>query len=445
MKIPIVTGYLNYLKDKKTIETWIDNAKDLQGLYEGAIAQQGVGSIFQILQDQDTKLDKFKEVSIDEYLEKPIPDITKDLVLTNPNISQMQTVYSVLIAQDHKVTASSDAGQSIIDEVMMRMEDDNTPWSLAVQHMASSIVLRGNVLLQTEFDDMRTPLGIKVVDPKWYKAELQQDGDRQKWFIGRYVDGEFQKIESPNIRFQGINTLVGERLARSPLQTAVWPALAEDKMLKTLQSLMDVSLFSQRIIKILELEIAKILPNSTEADRKALVTSAEAKIKVAGKTKPNQPIVLTDNIEVGTSSNGSTGITWVDILSRLFDRKIFSGGNQPPFIGGSNEFVAESSSTSQLRFFSAYLGYGQLILKECSEWAWTRILRSQGNSDDVIYTSKTIDSFTRVEEAQTFNEIMKGIRLATSSGIPIDLAIMMYEESSGNEFTADIKERIIQL
>ena len=213
LRIPIWSDYQDRktLALQKDIKNYITAAREL---FEGAAVNTGVGSILSILIDEDSKLERFKEVSIDDYPNTPIPDQVMNMVKTNPNLSQMQTVYSVLIAQDHKITADTDSGQRIIDEYRDMFQEKNNPWSLAVQHMASSIITRGNVLMETEFDESRNLLGIHVVDTKWYKAELIQEEEGQRWYIGRYIDGKFKKIESPNIRFQGINTLVGDRLAR---------------------------------------------------------------------------------------------------------------------------------------------------------------------------------------------------------------------------------------
>ena len=442
MRLPFISDYLAYKRDMATIDRFIDSQREL---YEGAAAITNVpDSIYSIIVDENSRQERFEQVSITDYLDKPIPDIVKNLVKTNANVSQIQTIYSVLIAQDPVVTASSDRAQRIIDDAMGLMEEMNNPWSLAIQHMASSISMRGNVLLETEFGMGRMFKGIHVVDPKWYHARLVDEKGSQKWLVGRYINSIFTPIDSPNIRFQGINTLVGERLARSPLQAAVWATLAEQEMLMTLQSLMQVNLFSQRIIKILEMRIAEVLPNATEEQRKRFVDSARERIKAAGKTKPNQPIVLTDNVEVGTAQSGSQGITWVDILSRLFDRKIFSGGNTPPSIAGSNEFVAESSMEGQIGFFSTYMLSGQAIIKDCSEWAWTRVLRAQGNSDEVTYSSKSIDSHSRVQNAKAFAEIMRGIKIATSAGMDLDTAVKWYEFESETTIPADVIEMIEQ-
>ena len=441
MKIPLLTDFLNYRRDIKELDAYVDSARELM---EGPNAiTNSLESMLSIVVDESSQLEKFEKLTIADYLDKPIPDLVTTLVKTNASVSQMQTVYSVLIAQDPRITADTDAGQRIIDAELAQMEDMNSPWSLSVQHMASSIITRGNVLLETEFDEFRSFQGIHVVDPKWYHAKLIDTQGSQRWVIGRYINSEFTPIDSPNIRFQGINTLVGERMARSPLQTAVWPALAEADMLSTLQSLMNVTLFSQKIIKILERKIMEVLPNAPQNVRDKFVNSAHEKIKAAGNVEPNKPIVLTDNIEVGTSTNGSSGITWVDMMSRLFDRKIYSGGNQPPIVGGSNEFVAESSSRSQLSFYSTYLVSGQQIIKDCAEWAWTRVLRSQGNASNVVYSSKSIDSFTRVEEAKAFGEVVKSIQTATAAGLSIEAAITWYEYNTDTTLPDNVKSLII--
>ena len=183
MKIPFWEKFQSKrkLEFQKKLNSYINANRQL---FEGAAISLGVGSIFSILIDEDSKLERFKEVSLDDYLNTPIPDLVMNLIKTNPNLSQMQTVYSVLISQDHKITADTDSGQRIIDEYLDMLEDLNNPWSLAIQHMASSIVIRGNILMETEFDDMRNLLGVYVVDPKWYKAELMQEKRGQKWYLG---------------------------------------------------------------------------------------------------------------------------------------------------------------------------------------------------------------------------------------------------------------------
>lgn len=386
----------------------------------------------------------FEKVSPKEIDGLPIPEAIVKLVKSDPTMDLAVSVFSTLTSQDHHMSAESDRAQREIDSILQMLEEKKNPFSLFVSHMATSIVIRGNVLVESIFLEGEVD-NLYALDPLWVEwREVTEEGSA-RWAMGQYREGDWKEIESPNWYWESIGAIVGERTGRSPLQTAIPSIIDNSSMRNSLHSILDRMAFTKRMIKIKALEMARLAADDSEfneEDINTLTDEAEKFIEEWKTLGVNDIPYFSDIMEWETDPGAGSGLDFTDKIDRMDDRKSLRGTKTPPSIAGSNEFTAESSAKNQTMFYSALLSGGQEAMKRSAEFCFRRFLRSRGIIDDPIFTSKSVDVVARVEEAKAFNEIMKGIRVATSSGINVEHAIELYEESSGNKFTPTIKEKI---
>ena len=282
------------------------------------------------------------------------------------------------------------------------------------------------------------PANIFVVNPNAFEWRLSD-----QWRLGQYDDNrQWQEIESPNVRWDSLNPLVGERIGRSPILSAIPHQIRDEELMASWSKLVHTQAFVKRFIEIKVLRMKEL--GYTDEQITAAVATAKVELKKWENLKDNQYPTNTDiigwNSEQGARIGNGAGL--VDTSSRVYARKGFQGVKLPPFIAGSNEFTAETSSNSQSRLYSVRIAAGQEILKLQIEWAFRRFLRSRGNSEDPIFSTKPFDVESRKIESEAFHAMILAIKDAVEAGMTLTQAINLYESTTGTTLDAGVESDI---
>ena len=183
--------------------------------------------------------DKFLQVSIKDIQDEELATLLPKVIKSDPSIDQAVDFFCTLTTQDHKITCSSDRGQREIDEINQLLEEKKNPLSLSVAHCASSLIMRGDICAETEFTENLEIENFWINDPTWVEWRLLTEKGQTRWALGHYKNSKWVEIDSPNIYYLSANPLIGERVSRSPLQTALFPAVAQSAMVNSLQRILE--------------------------------------------------------------------------------------------------------------------------------------------------------------------------------------------------------------
>ena len=396
---------------------------------------------------EETSKTNFEQVTVKDLMDSDIDKILPKIIKSDPSIDQASDFFTTLTTQDHKMTAETDRAEREIEEINEILAERNSPLDLQVAHCASSLIMRGDICAETEFSDDMEPLNFWINDPTWVEWRLVKDGNTEKWALGNYKGGQWVEIDSPNVFYLSGNPLIGERSSRSPLQTALFPAISHSSMIKSLQSILDVHAWAQTLFSVQKLELIKLSqdPNADmEDDVNTQIKKAMALIsEKLAKKKPDQIMGMTNDIKPVEMTGGGESYTFTKDIGELYDKRISMGSKLPSNVGG-NQSRADYSTRSQNLFYSLYLQSGQQNIGDAMEWGYKRFLIARGVTDDPIYTSKSVNVESRRIEAESFQEVMKGIDQAVKAGVPLPLAIEFFEEQAGQIISANLKAKIVE-
>ena len=385
----------------------------------------------------------FEPTSIKDLMSEDLDTLIPKTIKSDPAIDQAYDFFTTLTTQDHKVTAETDRAEREILEINQILEERKNSLRLSVMHCASSLIMRGDICIEAEFNDEGEPLNLWVNDPSWVEWRLVSEGDSSRWALGQYKSGEWEEIVSPNVYYLSGNPLVGERSSRAPFQTALFPALSQTSMISSLQTILDVQAWAQTLFSVQKLEMIKIQAADGEIDdvNKQVKEAMDLINKVLSKKRKDQIMGMTDDIQPVELGGSGENLTFTKDIGELYDKRTAMGSKTPSTIGGAQQ-RADYSTRQQSLFYSLYLQTGQDDIGTCIEWAYKRFLISRGIVDDPIYTSKPMNVESKRIEAEAFQEVMEGINKAVQAGMPLPLAIDFYEEESGTTFSAKLKSRI---
>ena len=392
------------------------------------------------LQTEQPNKHRFEPVSESDLLKLTEDKLIPKMVKSDSLLDLTVDTYATLVGLEHKLTAETSRTERIIGEVLQMLDEKNSPLSLHVSHIATSLICYGNAVVETEFEDMM-PVNVHVVPPYAFEWRMTD-----RWRMGQYDDDrQWQEITSPNVRWESVNPLVGERVGRSPIITAIPNRLRDEKLLDNWSKIIANQAFVKRYIQIEAIKMKAAGYSDAQIDK--AVTKAEKDIAGWKNLQPNEIPTSTDaatwNSEQGARTGSGAGL--VDTSNRVYDRGALRGAKMPPFIAGSNEFTAETSSDSQSRLYSVRIGAGQEITKSLIEWAIRRFIRTRGNSGDPIYTTKHFDAEERKVEAEAFHAMVLAIKDAVEAGISLEIAFDLYESVTGTTIDAEIKAKIAEL
>ena len=392
----------------------------------------------------------FETVTVKELEDTNLHTLLPKIIKSDPAIDQIVSFFTTLVPQNHSVTAETSRGENAIQEILQMLEEKKNPLSLVVSHCASSLIMRGDICIETEFNESNKPENIWVPDPRWVEWRLISEKGNQRWALGNYNSNSsgrgsssiWKEIVSPNVHYISGEPLIGERSSRSPLQTALFPALSQSAMIRTLQSILDVHAWAQTVFVVKKLELIKLESEGADIeDVNAQIKEAMALIKKLGKKRPDQVMGVTDDIEPMEMGGSGDKYLFTKDIGQLYDKRVAMGSKVPATIGGPAE-RSDYSTKEQGLFYSAYLQSSQERIRDAVEWAIKRFLRSMGVADDPIYTSKSINVQARMIESEAFLAVMTGIKAAVDAGMPLPLAIDIFEEEAGQKFSAKLKARI---
>ena len=389
---------------------------------------------------------KFEKVKTSDLKDLSIADLAIKMVKSDPLLDMTVAYYCTLVSLEHTLTAESDAGQRAINEINEMLEFKKIPLSLLVSHIASSMIVRGNVCVERVFDEKSMPSSIYSVDPRWFEWRLMDAGiDGQRWFLGQYTGEQntWEKLaETPHVLWLSVNPLIGERSGRSPLATAFDPLIKDTELLDDLSEVVRTQAFVRRFIQYQTLKMKEL--NYSESAIATLTAEAAADMNKWANLGPDEIPTSSDVVQWNQESGatGRGGLSFVDVVDRVYDRKSLRGAEMPPALAGTSEFATETSIQTQGKFYSVNLGSGQERLAYLIEWAYRAFLRSMGVRADPILSTKRVNALERIEEAKAFEAMMQGIERAVNAGIPLPTAIKMYEAESGQTFPADVIDEI---
>ena len=403
----------------------------------------GAIGIFGGLQENTDGKEFFEQVKIKDLENEGLDTLLHKVIKSDPAIDQIASFFTTLTTQQHQVTSESSRGERAIAEIIDLLEEKRNPLSLAVQHCASSLIVRGDICIETEFNEANRPENLWVPDPRWVNWRLVSEDGTQRWGLWTYGTGKWEEIKSPNVHYIAGEPLIGERSSRSPLQTALFPAISQSSMINSLQSILDIHAWAQTVFSVKKLELIKL------ENEGAQIEDVNAQINMAmeliagklAKKRPDQVMGVTDDIEPMKLPGGGEDYTFTKSIGELYDKRVSMGSKTPTTVGGPAE-RADYSTKEQGLFYSAYLLSSQEHIKAAIEWGFRRFMRSMGVSADPVYTSKSVNVQARMIEAEAYQAVMKGIGEAVKAGMPLPLAIEFFEEESGQTFSADLKARI---
>ena len=389
---------------------------------------------------------KFEKVKTSDLNDLSIVDLVVKMVKSDPLLDMTVDYYCTLVSLEHTLTAESDVAQRAINEINEMLEFKKIPLSLLVSHIASSMILRGNVCVERVFDENNMPSSIYSVDPRWFEWRLMDAGvDGQRWFLGQFTGEQdtWEKLaETPHVLWLSVNPIVGERSGRSPLATAFDPLIKDTELLSDLSEVVRTQAFVRRFIQYQTLRMKEL--NFSQSDISQMTNEASDDMKKWAGLGPDEIPTSSDvvqwNQEQGATRQG--GLSFVDTVDRVYDRKSLRGAKMPPALAGTSEFATETSIQTQGKFYSVNLGSGQERLAYTVEWAYRGFLRSMGIRGDPILSTKRVNALERMEEAKAFESVMQGVERAVNAGIPLPTAIKMYEAESGMTFPADVVDEI---
>ena len=398
--------------------------------------------------EQDKKY-YLEQISPKDVESTDIRKLLPKVIKSDPALDQASDFFTTLTTQAHTITAEDDRTEREINEITEFLEAEGNPLDLNVMHAASSLIMRGDICVETEFDDNGEIVNLWVNDPIWVEWRMVADPQKNttRWALGHYSKAIWEEIKMPyraNVYYLAGNPLIGERTSRSPLQTAVFPALSQTQMIKSLQSILDIHAWAQTLFSVQKLELMKIQAmEGSEIDDVdgEVMTAMELINTVLAQKKPHQVMGMTDDIKPVELGGGGEKLTWTTDMGNLYDKRVSMGSKTPSTVGGQQQ-RADYSTRQQNLFYSVYLQSGQENLAKTFVWSYTRMLRSRGNTGTPIYSSKSVNVEARRIEAEAFQEIMKGIGEAVNAGIPLPCAIELFEEQAGQTFPADLKSKI---
>ena len=417
----------------------IDNRREFIGPLE---INSNVG-IFGLI-GEDRGKEVYKQVSLKDLQNEDLRTLIPKVVKSDPAIDQVTAFFQTLTTKNHKVTAETDAGQRLVDGLLEMLRLQKNPLSLAVNHCASSLILWGDICIETEFDENRNPKNLWVIEPHKVEWRLLPENNSTRWAMGTYRDGNWVEIDSPNVEYIAGAPMVGERSSRSPIQAGLFPALSQSAMLANLESIIAVQAWSQTIYSIQKLEMLKLQAEGAEIDDiNAEIKSAKEQLSKLKDKMPSQILALTDDIKAIGLQGGGVDMLWTKEMGTYQDKRVSQGTKTPTTVGGPQE-RADYSTKQQGLFYSALLENGQENIQYAIEWAFTRFLRAMGSSDTVHLTSKSSDVVSRQIEAETFLDMMLAVKAAVDAGMTLPTAIQAYEEESGQTFSDELKNRILK-
>ena len=388
----------------------------------------------------------YEEVTLKDLKEMDLQKLIPKVIKSDPAIDQSVDFFTTLITQQASITSENDRAEREIQELNEIFEERNNPLSLNIAHCASSLIMRGDILAETEFDENAEPINFWVNDPVWVEWRLISSGNTSRWAMGQYSKGTWQEIDTPNVFYLSGNPLVGERSSRAPLQTALFPALSQTGMIKSLQSILDIHAWAQTLFKYKKLELLELSGNENVDMDKSVnqqITEGMNLIKLLGKKKPDQIMGITDDIEPVEMPGGGDKLTWTEGIGRLYDKRVAAGSKTPATIGGQQQ-RADYSTRQQNLFYSVYLQSGQENIQKTLEWGYKRFLISRGITEDPVFTTKSVNVEARLIESEAFQEMMSGLYLATQAGLSLPIAIELFEAESGQSLPGELKQKILE-
>lgn len=387
----------------------------------------------------------YEQITIQDLMDTDLKDLIPKIVKSDPSIDQAVDFFTTLTTQQSRVTAETDVAERAIEEINELLQERNNSLELCVAHCASSLIVRGDICAETEFTDNAEPLNFWIHDPELveWRTIADPQNNTNKWGMGTYRGSGWEEIISPNVYYLSGNPLIGERSSRSPIQTALFPAISQTSMIKSLQSIIDIHAWAQTLFQVKKLEMLKL--NADGADVGDIDNQIEAGMtlinEVLSKKRPDQIMGMTDDIQPMHLPGSGESYAFTKEIGDLYDKRVSTGAKTPSTVGGQQQ-RADYSTRQQGLFYSVYLQSGQERTAKAIEWGYKRFLRSRGITDNPIFESKSVNVEARMIEAQAFQEIMEGIYLAVQSGMPLPVAIDFFEEESGQTFSATLKQRI---
>ena len=125
--------------------------------------------------------------------------------------------------------------------------------------------------MKQSFEDGK-PVNIFVVNPNAFEWRLSD-----RWRLGQYdANRSWKEIDSPNVRWKSVNPLVGERIGRSPIITAIPNRLKDEKILMNWDKVIANQAFVKRYIEIKTLRMKEL--GYTDKQIADAVTKAEKDI-----------------------------------------------------------------------------------------------------------------------------------------------------------------------
>ena len=93
----------------------------------------------------------FQSVSETDLLSLPESKLVPKMVKSDSLLDLTVDTYATLVGLEHEVTAETTRTERIIQEILQMLDEKQSPLSLHVSHIATSLICWGNAVVETEF------------------------------------------------------------------------------------------------------------------------------------------------------------------------------------------------------------------------------------------------------------------------------------------------------
>lgn len=305
-------------------------------------------------------------------------------------------------------------GQELINRFRNRIALHHGAEEVLYTKMFTSILVRGSVLSEVYFeDDTRTPVDIAIPDPKSLRFRRIDDAVRgERWQVGQIQDDDFVPLEGETIRYVAHDPMPGRPYSRSPLASAVFPAIFLLGIFQDLRRVIanqgwprvDVSINVEAIQDMLAdaLDDDNIAENGEVIARILTTVTSQVEEAISG-LKPGDWYVHSSLVEVndavGTMDVSSIGeiTNVIEALERVAVKAL----KTMPLLQGISSNASENDANRQWEMWAAGVKALQHVVENSIQAHFDTVLQANGINATTRFRFSEIRAAEELRDAQT--------------------------------------------
>lgn len=380
------------------------------------------GRIPMLLADDQTTGDYRYEWMDSKLLRNtPVSDIIEIAIASSPEVSR--AVWDFLRAAvpgwecrviDPRTEGEHPEGQKIVNEFRKRIALYHGGEEVLYTRMFTSILVRGSLLSEIYFEkDSKTPVDIAIPDPKTLRYREIDDPIRGvRWQVGQIQDGVFVPLEGETIRYVAHDPMPGKPYARSPLGSAVFPAIFLLGIFQDMRRVIanqgwprvDISIDVEGIQEML----AEALNDDNIAENGEVIANVLASItsqveQAVGSLNPGDWYVHSSivkvNDAVGTMDVNSIGE--VTSIIESLERVAVKALKTMPILQGISDAASEANANRQWEMWAASVKALQHLVENSLQAHYNTVLQANGIDAHCIFRFAEIRAAEELRDAQT--------------------------------------------